>query len=96
MEILIKGRRWFQKSYGNTYHTAQIFIDGELVHDTPQTYGYEQQYLETALRWLDKSGLVEPRERHANGGYEGNRQWAERQGHTLRYEAQDASRERDL
>ncbi len=34
--ITILGRRWFQKSYGNTYFTAQILVDGKKVHDLPQ------------------------------------------------------------
>lgn len=23
------GKRWFQRSYGNTYHTATIIVNGE-------------------------------------------------------------------
>jgi hypothetical protein len=27
-KLHIVGRLWFQKSYGNTYHTAEVFFDG--------------------------------------------------------------------
>ena len=27
--LKIYGRRWFQKSYGNTYHTTTVIINGE-------------------------------------------------------------------
>jgi hypothetical protein len=36
----IEGRRWFQRTAGNTYHTVRIFIDGECVHTSDRTYGY--------------------------------------------------------
>jgi hypothetical protein len=48
----IEGRRWFQRTYGNTYHTVRIFIDGELVHTSERTYGYDDCFLQTALDWL--------------------------------------------
>jgi hypothetical protein len=52
----ISGRRWFQKTYGNTYHTASIYINGQLVHKTPMEYGYGDMYLQTAVDWLKEHG----------------------------------------
>jgi len=54
----IEGRRWFQKSAGNTYHTARIFIDGELAHVTPKEYGYDNCFLQTAIDWLKSQKLI--------------------------------------
>lgn len=65
--ITIIGRRWFQRTYGSTYHTAEIIIDGVTVHKTPKEYGYGSAYEDTAARWLDKSRLVPPRPQRANG-----------------------------
>lgn len=48
----IEGRRWFQRSYGNTYHSVKIWIDGELVHISGKCYGYGDGYLQTAIDWL--------------------------------------------
>ncbi len=50
--ISIIGRRWFQRSAGNTYHSAQVVVNGEQVHDTGIHYGYGDQYLQTAAAWL--------------------------------------------
>lgn len=66
--ITIIGRKWFQKSYGNTYHTAQIMVNGVTVHKTKRHYGYEDQYVETATEWLEKNSYIPKRERK-NGGH---------------------------
>lgn len=55
----IAGRRWFQKSYGNTYHTVTIYKDGEQVAYLGPTYGYDDHYLQTAVDWLRKKGHPE-------------------------------------
>lgn len=48
----IEGRRWFQRTYGNTYHSVRIFEDGAPIAALPYQYGYGDQYLQTALDWL--------------------------------------------
>lgn len=52
----IEGRRWFQRTYGNTYHSVRIFEDGALLATLPYQYGYGDQYLQTALDWLKANG----------------------------------------
>jgi hypothetical protein len=52
----IEGRRWFQKTYGNTYHSVRIFKDGKEIAYLPYQYGYGEQYLQTALEWLQANG----------------------------------------
>ena len=54
----IEGRRWFQRTAGNTYHTVRIFIDGECVHTSECTYGYGDCFLQTALDWLKANGFA--------------------------------------
>lgn len=56
MSLHIEGRRWFQKSYGNTYHSVRIFLDGKQIAHIPQSYGYGDQYLQTAREWLRSNG----------------------------------------
>lgn len=51
-KINVDGRRWFQKSYGNTYHTVAVYINDELMFVSDQQYGYGDQYLQTALEYL--------------------------------------------
>jgi hypothetical protein len=88
--ITVFGRRWFQRTYGNTYHTADIYINGNLLHTTPETYGYGQQYVYTAFAWLRDSGILPDWDRQAPFHY------CEERGITLNYEVEDVPRRRDL
>jgi hypothetical protein len=56
--LCIYGRLWFDKSGGNTYHSVSISANGKWIIDIGMTYGYGDQYLQTALEWLKKFGLV--------------------------------------
>ena len=62
--IEIHGLRWFQKSYGNTYHTVAVVIDGETVYTSERTYGYGSSYQQTAMAWLIENGYVDASEKH--------------------------------
>lgn len=92
----ITGRRWFQKSYGITYHTATI---GALIGDnwveigkTEMHYGYGGQYLVTAGDWLIKNGWLEDAEL---GGYDIAR-WQIREALNISESVADVPRKRDL
>ncbi len=54
----IEGRRWFQRTYGNTYHSVRIWIDGKHVAFLPYQYGYGEQWLQTALDWLRANNWI--------------------------------------
>jgi len=58
--FLITGRRWFQTTYGNTYHSVQIrdLEKNEIISYIPFRYGYGDQYRQTAYDELVKLGLV--------------------------------------
>jgi len=62
----IEGRRWFERTNGNTYHSVRIFSDGEEIAYLPYQYGYGDQCLTTALDWLVDSGNIEA-QYHDNG-----------------------------
>ena len=49
--LRIKGKLW-QDSNGNSYHVAQVEVNGTRIHTTPITYGYGSAYLQTAKVWL--------------------------------------------
>ncbi len=60
--LFIIGRRWFQRSYGNTYHTVEIkdvFSQKQIIY-TDMEYGYEDQYKDTAHRTLKALGYDVP------------------------------------
>lgn len=56
MSLHIEGRRWFQRTYGNTYNTVRIFKDGQQVAFLPQEYGYGDHFLQRAVDWLRRNG----------------------------------------
>lgn len=61
--LAIHGRRWFQKTYGNTYHSATIeaCIGGQWLQigRTAVHYGYGECYLMSAGEWLIQNGYYE-------------------------------------
>ena len=94
--ITVIGRRWFQKTCGNTYHTATVLIDGQADFPSPKQYGYGAQYEQTALDWIDADGVLEPREKGSNGSFEAAWRWAQRCGYTYEAHATDVARSKDL
>jgi hypothetical protein len=56
--LFIEGRLWFDKTGGNTYHAVKIEANGQIIKYLPMSYGYGNQYQETALTWLKSYGLV--------------------------------------
>lgn len=90
----IKGTRWFQKSYGNTYHVAYIsaLVDGTWIDlgETKMQYGYGDHYLVTAGQWLIDNGYVECDSEYFLSNYN------VREDFVVEYHAQDVDRKRDL
>ena len=91
--ISIIGRRWFRRTYGNTYCTAEIVVDGVCVHKTPKQGGYERHYETIAQNWLEKAGFLKGLE---HGGSESLWRYCERRKIQFHSCASDVSRERDL
>jgi hypothetical protein len=56
--VTITGRRWFQRSYGNTYHTACILFGQGVRAHLPKEYGYGDQWRQTARDWLRANGFT--------------------------------------
>jgi hypothetical protein len=58
----IAGRRWFQKSYGNTYHSVQVtatYSDGSTkTLRSGKRYGYDDHYIQTAIELLIAEGIL--------------------------------------
>lgn len=55
-QITIIAKRWFQKSYGNTYHSVEVYMGNEFIGREPFQYGYNSQYLQTAFDLLQDKG----------------------------------------
>jgi hypothetical protein len=91
VSILIAGRRWFQKLYGNTYHTTEVFVNGEKVGDTPKAYGYGEQYVQSGVELLQSLGYLPTGDLFPYW-----RRIREDLGITFATTVSDVSRERDL
>lgn len=94
--IHVSGRRWFRRSHGGTsYCTAQIFVNGQLVHKTPRQYGYGDHYETIAAEWLERYGYIK-RKHHENGSTDPLWSIAEDSGFRYSRDVADVSRKRDL
>lgn len=56
--LFIEGREWFDKVNGNSYFSARIWVDGEIVGVLPFQYGYGDQYTYEAQKWLLSEGYL--------------------------------------
>jgi hypothetical protein len=56
--VFIEAREWFDKVNGNSYFSARIWVDGEVVGVLPFQYGYGNQHEYEAQRWLISEGYL--------------------------------------
>lgn len=54
--IFIEGRLWFDKTYGNTYFSNRVWINGAISFEMPMEYGYEEMYVHRAIAELQSRG----------------------------------------
>jgi hypothetical protein len=95
--ITVVGRLWFNRGQGNTYHSAEILVNGLVVHKVPFEYGYGSQYEQSAADWLEASGYMPGRRRSPNtGGRESLPRYCDRHCVAYSSSATDVSRKKDL
>ena len=68
-KYLIKGKKWFDKINGNTYHTVQITKitpkENKIIYESPYIcYGYGEQWKQTAYDELIKLKEVKKEDRY--------------------------------
>lgn len=56
----ISAKRWFQKSFGNTYHVVKAVVNEEEVVISDICYGYDNHFLTTAANLLRNKGYEVP------------------------------------
>ncbi len=56
--LFIEAREWFDKVNGNSYFSARVWIDGEVVGVLPFQYGYGNQFEYEAQKWLLSEGYL--------------------------------------
>lgn len=50
--LTLKGRRWFQRSAGNTYYSAVAIYNGKVIKQIDYAYGYGEQWLDELTKDL--------------------------------------------
>ena len=56
--LFIEAREWTDKTYGNSYFSARIWVDGGQVAILPFQYGYGEQFLYEAQKKLLELGYL--------------------------------------
>lgn len=57
--IYITARRWFARTYGNTYHSVYVVMPNGARLDALLVYGYGEQYKQTAAQLIARHLGVE-------------------------------------
>jgi len=57
--LFIEGRLWFDKTYGNTYFSNRVWVDGKIAFTMGLEYGYDEQYSYRAIQELHKRGYIQ-------------------------------------
>ena len=92
--IVIVGRRWFQRTYGNTYFSAVAYLDGKQVAQIDFEYGYGDHYADEMTTKLENLDLIPKRVANPHNPAP----WRHFQdlGIEFSYTATDVNRKKDL
>ena len=100
--FIITGRRWFQRSYGNTYHTATMEVRDEqgntvYTYKSGERYGYGDSFIQTAMEYFIAAGYLDGLKQHSNGNTEPLYRYCERMSYPKPIiNTIDVQREKDL
>lgn len=100
--FIITGRRWFQKTYGNTYHTVTMEVRNEngdtvYTYKSGQRYGYGNQFIATAVEYLMDAGYLDGIKIYNSGSRESLWRYCDRVGYPEPIiNVLDVAREKDL
>lgn len=53
--IEIQAKEWFDRVNGNSYFSANVYIDDDLVAELPFQYGYGDHYIDMAFQEINGS-----------------------------------------
>ena len=51
----IECKRWFQRSYGNTYNSVSLYLENGETVTLSKTYGYGDYCLQRAEEWIKEN-----------------------------------------
>lgn len=87
--IVVFGKRWFDRVNGNTYHSTVTFVDG-VEFLTEMEYGYGDHYLQSAVENLKMKGVIPQEVGHPYTIF------FRENGVSFNYTVADVGRKRDL
>jgi hypothetical protein len=90
--IVLIAREWFDRTYGNSYFSCDILLNGNSVHKIEFEYGYGNHYEDVAFDWLMANGYLPI----ARGKHEYRREYWERLGITYIASKTNVTRKRDM
>ncbi len=93
--ITIIGKKWFQKSFGNTYFSATGIVDGVIEAEINFEYGYGDQYIQSIEELLQEKEIISPKQ-YTNGSSEPLREYCHSRDIQLTCSVTQVSRKRDL
>ena len=95
--VMITGRRFFDRNGGNTYFSANGYINGEHVSRIDYEYGYGDHYIDAMTDKLEELGYMPDRKHYQHGGAEpGWQYFRDNRGIPFTYEVTDVSAKREL
>lgn len=56
--VFIEGRSWFDKTFGNSYWSARIWVNGRVIGQLPFSYGYGSMLVNESLKVLHVVGWL--------------------------------------
>lgn len=89
--LTIVGRRWFEKTNGNTYHSVAVYDGKKLIGSVDFAYGYGDQYLQSALQIAIDAGYYS-NDRYPSGGFKDYGKFCQENFYTVT----DVKRKKDL
>lgn len=93
--IRVVGRRWYNRSCGNTYHVADVYVDEELLGTFGPRYGYGEQYEQTAMDALVNARCI-PKPDYATAEHAAPWRYYDKLGIAYTRTVYDVKRKRDL
>jgi hypothetical protein len=92
----VECRRWFQKTYGNTYHSVRLFdANGRLIDSDLFQPGYGEQCLGTAVELMEALQLI-PYQRAKGSSLRRKAAWQVLQQFNIASVIIDVPRKKDL
>jgi hypothetical protein len=98
--VHIIGKRWFDKTYGNTYYKAYVTLynGDEEIHrfSIGKNYGYGSSYMYDSFTYMAEEGIIAGYAQNDNGSWPSPLEWCKDNAILLIYNHVDVNRKKDL